>query len=279
MRLPSAYVAGVGLIGPGLEGWPAAAEVLRGERAYESRPTEVPPVTVLPPVERRRTGLTVRLALAVGLEAVRRAQRDPAGLAAVFASSGGDARNCHEICSTLASPERALSPTRFHNSVHNAAAGYWTIAAGTRAAAAVVCAHDGSFAAGLLEALTQVTLERQPVLLVAHDTAFLPPLAAKRPIPDAFGVALVLTSERRTALGTLQAGFTQEAAGPMADRALEQMRATIPAARALPLLAPLATGEEGTVVLDYLEGLQLQVRVNVEERAARSHRMAAQVAL
>ena len=75
-------------------------------------------------------GAVVKLALAVGLEACAHAGAIPARLPAVFTSSGGDGRNCHEICAALASAERLISPTRFHNSVHNAAAGYWGIATG-----------------------------------------------------------------------------------------------------------------------------------------------------
>ena len=36
-----------------------------------------------------------------------------------------------------------------------------------------------------------------PVLLVAYDSEYPQPLHDKRPIPDAFGIALVLTPERR----------------------------------------------------------------------------------
>ncbi len=50
----------------------------------------VPPLQCLPPAERRRTGGIVKLALAVGLEAVSQAGADAAQLAAVFTSSGGD---------------------------------------------------------------------------------------------------------------------------------------------------------------------------------------------
>ena len=35
-----------------------------------------------------------------------------------------DCDNVHAICESLATPERQVSPTRFHNSVHNAAAGW-----------------------------------------------------------------------------------------------------------------------------------------------------------
>ena len=49
-----------------------------------------------------------------------------------------------------------VSPTRFHNSVHNAAAGYWTIGAGAMQPATAISAFDASFAQGLLEAMVQL---------------------------------------------------------------------------------------------------------------------------
>ena len=134
----------------------------------------------------------MRLALAVGLEATTNAAADPAALPALFTSSGGDGANCHEICQVLAGTERALSPTRFHNSVHNAPSGYWGIATGASAASNALCAFDASFGAGLLEALTQVQVDRTAVLLIAYDASYPAPLLSARPIPDAFGVALVL---------------------------------------------------------------------------------------
>ena len=74
---------------------------------------------------------------------------DLAQLATVFSSTAGDCDNSHVILETLASADRALSPTRFANSVHNAAAGYWSIATGAKAESTVLCAFDASFGAGL----------------------------------------------------------------------------------------------------------------------------------
>ena len=256
-----AFVQGVGLLGPGLADWPSAAAVLRGERAWTPAPTRTPAPESLPPAERRRTGTIVKLALRVGLEACARAEVDPARLPSVFTSSGGDGENCHEICSALATSARALSPTRFHNSVHNAAAGYWGIATGARAAANALCAYDASFAAGLLEALVQLHTERTAVLLVAYDAAYPPPLRAARPIPDAFGVALVLApdpgphpqAQLRVSLGA--------AAPTPLEGPLEDLRSAIPAARALPLLAALGGAGGTRAVLEYLPPLQLETEV------------------
>lgn len=257
----AAYVEGVGLLGPGIPDWPQGARVLSAPESWVSAPTVLPPVEALPPAERRRTVGIVKLALAVGLEAARHAGKDPSQLPSVFTSSGGDGQNCHEICETLATRERQISPTRFHNSVHNAASGYWGIATGATAAANTLCAYDASFSAGLLEALTQVVSERTAVLLVAYDSGYPEPIHAARPIPDAFGTALVLAPGAGAAtLARIEAHLSDAPLSTL-DEPLDQLRRSIPAARSLPLLKHLATHAAGTTVLEYLEPVRLAVRV------------------
>ena len=258
----SAFIDGIGVLGPGFSNWPAAARVLRGEAPYAPAPAVVPVPERLPSAERRRTGTPVRLALAVGLEATGHAGADPATLPAVFASSGGDGQNCHDICETLAGAERALSPTRFHNSVHNAAAGYWGIATGATPASNALCAYDGSFGAGLLEALAQLRIERTAALLVAYDADYPPPIRRARPIPARFAVALVLCP---VAGPNSRARLTCTPANALAERledaALEELRASIPAARSLPLLAALAGDVPRETALDYLGNMTLSLRI------------------
>lgn len=262
MTALSAFVDGIGVLGPGLGSWAAASRVLRGEAPYAPAPTVLPPPECLPGAERRRTGVPVRLALAVGLEATGDAGADPATLPAVFTSSGGDGQNCHDICETLAGPERALSPTRFHNSVHNAAAGYWGIATGATPASNALCAYDASFGAGLLEALAQLRVEGTTTLLVAYDANYPTPIRRSRPIPAAFGVALVLSPSpgpKSRARLTCTPGSAR--AERLRDAALEELRAAIPAARSLPLLAALAGEVPRETVLDYLGNMNLTLSV------------------
>ena len=188
---------------------------------------------------------------------------DAASLPAVFSSSGGDGHNCHEICEALASAERELSPTRFHNSVHNAPAGYWGIATGATAATNSLCAYDASFGAGLLEALCQLAIERRPVLLIACDTSYPEPMRSVRPIPAPFGVALVLAPPGTAgALAAISAELRATACEGMEDAALEQLRNSIPAARSLPLLTRLACGTCGPVRIDYLDGSCIALKVS-----------------
>ena len=258
------FVEGVGLLGPGLNGWDASRPSLTGAAAYVEMPTVITASDLLPPAERRRTGVTVSLALAAGQAAFTHAARDAAATATVFASSGGDGANLHQICVTLASADREISPTRFHNSVHNAAAGYWSIAVRSQEPSTSLCCYDASFAAGLLDAAVQVAVDRQAVALIAHDQTYPEPLHAVRTLKAHFGVAFVLTPAITSrAFAALEISLLPVAgrATRMADSALEALRAGVPAARSLPLLAAIACGAADTVVLEYLSGNYLRVEV------------------
>jgi hypothetical protein len=257
-----AFVEGVGLVGPGLGGWQASRAMLAGGAAYRCAPIAVAASPLLPAVERRRAGMPVRLALAAGLEAIEAAGRDAATLPTIFTSSSGDCDNVHAMCESLATPERQVSPTRFHNSVHNAAAGYWSIATQCRAPSTSLCCHDASFGAGLLDAAAQVAVERAAVALIAYDHPYPAPLGVARPISAAFGAALVLAPQAgANAIAVLDIGLEprQAAATRMPDEELEALRAGVPAARCLPLLAALAGAAGGPVLLDFVAHTQLRV--------------------
>jgi len=267
MTLLSAYLEGVGLLGPGVTNWPQGLAMLAGQTPYQKQKTVLSPPVSLPPAERRRASPGVMAALQVGREACAMAGVRPADPASVFASSGGDGRICHAICSALASGDTMISPTQFHNSVHNAISGYWGIAAGAMTPSSVVSAYDGSFSAGLLEAVTLLMSEQRPVLLIACDSDYPRPLYDARPVPDTFAVALLLTATPHPGKTIAQldfcgdALFTDSPVQTMDDDTLEALRQTIPAARCLPLLQAIARGEAGRIVLDYVNLPHLAVDV------------------
>ncbi len=258
----TAYIEGIGLLGPGWSDWPTGRAVLSGQQSYQPHKTVLPSPALLPAAERRRSSTIVKLTLAIGLEAIAAAELDAAGLPSVFSSSGGDGENCHAICAMLASADRQISPTRFHNSVHNTAAGYWSIATGAMTTASVLSAFDASFGAGLLEALTQVVVDNTRAVLLACDSAYPEPLHSTRPIPDAFGIALVLAPQRSArALAQITADLTDASADQLDDAALEGLRLAIPAARGLPLLRSIARRQDKHLVLDYLDSTRIAVAI------------------
>jgi hypothetical protein len=254
------FVQAVAVLGPGLEGWASTRSILRGEAPHRLRPTSKPVPAILPATERRRSSEAARLAVAVAQEALHEADVPAGEVATVFASSDGDGEITHRICESLAGPACEVSPTLFHNSVYNAPAGYWSIAAGSRAGSISLCASDASFAAGLLEAVVQVTVEGRPVMLIASDLPFPDPLHAVRPVHHSFAVALLLTVDAirrplvrwRVALESRREATRQPAGidGSLHDN---------PAARCLPLLEALARGGRHTVSLDYFDEMNLVV--------------------
>jgi hypothetical protein len=163
-----------------------------------------------------------------------------------------------QIMGALAQPAREVSPTRFHNSVHNAAAGYWSIACGSRRGAVTLCAHDASFGAALLEAAAQIHAGESAVLLIAYDLPYPEPLLAVRPIREPLALALALCGEARApALARWRLAL---APGPatIAPMPIGEL-ASNPAAQALPLLAALARNQPAALQVGLAGGCTLAV--------------------
>jgi hypothetical protein len=255
-------IGGIGLLASGLPGWNVGREVLAGVRPYQPGDVPDPEAELLPPNERRRSSDCVRWAMQVAQEAIDQSGLDPRTVPTVFASSGGEMGVFDKLCRALCAPDRMISPTLFHQSVHNTAAGYWGIAtAGQQSSTALSC-YDESFAAGLLESATVVCVEQRPVLLVAYDLVVPEPLKQARPTTEGFAVAFVLVppSEDSPAVMRvrLEAAHTGDAAG-LEDSALERVRQGNPAARSLLLLSAAAGGGGRTVRLSLSDSQQLIV--------------------
>ena len=269
------FIEGVGIVGPGLNGWSASQVILSGTAPYVQAALVIPPSDLLPSAERRRTGVPVKLAIAVGCEAIAQSQRNPSELPAVFASSAGDGDNMHCIFEMLSQNGREVSPTRFHNSVHNAPSGYWSIATKSMAPSTSVACFDASFVAGLIEAATQTLSSGDAVVLMAYDATYPQPLHAARPLSASFGVALVLNSSKTDrSLAELEIAISRSshASTLLANAELEALRLGTPAARSLPLLVSLATLSSeksqapeniarAKIYFDYIAGNQLEVMV------------------
>lgn len=239
--LPELKIRGIGAFADGLPDWPALAAFARGEAGPVSDAPKKPAPSMLPANERRRAPDSVLLALQVAQAACEAAAVDPTTLPSVFTSTHGDLAITDYICRTLATAPAELSPTKFHNSVHNAAAGYWTIGIGCHAPATALSAFDGSFAQGLIEAALQIAADGGPVLLVAYDSPAGGPLRHTSKSEGLFGLALVL--ERADGLGTTLAARIDSGAVSSANGALIEATAGNAMAPAARLAQALARGE------------------------------------
>lgn len=248
MSALTASIEGIGFWTRGLPSWDAARAFVNDGTVPADAPSKPSP-QVLAANERRRAPASVAVALDVALAACTAAGRDPATLPSVFASTHGDLSITDYMCATLVAEPAAISPTRFHNSVHNAAAGYWTIGAGCNAPATAISSFDASFAQGLLEALVQLAAGSETVLLVGYDSDSAGPLAAVSRSSGLLGGALVLTREATgNASPRLRATLVEtpcpqprysSAAGALASYAGDNAMAPM-----LPLFQALASGQD-----------------------------------
>lgn len=255
-------IIGVGIAAPGLPDWNTFCRVLDGGQPAEA--SELPKTTLLSPRERRRAPATVRLSFAAAEQACAAADMEPADLEAVFCSGMGDLEITDYMCGVLAENPEMLSPTRFHNSVHNAASGYWSIGAGAHGDVTAISGWRDSATAGVIEALSRVHAGQKPVLLVVYDDVARGPMQDLWACEHAFCSALVMapsgSSSRAMArlnIGTVPGGvddwpqLPEMLAGRIDDNA---------AARMLPLLTRIAGSSDGEIVLGAEQGPGLVIR-------------------
>lgn len=241
MSTLAASIEGIGFWAPGVPSWEAARALVRTGAMPDAAPARPSP-QVLAPNERRRAPDTVAVALDVAQAACAMAGRDAATLPCVFASMHGDLAITDYMCATLAQAPATISPTKFHNSVHNAAAGYWTIGTGCMAPATAVSAFDATFAQGLIEALVQLATGTDAVLLVGYDCASTGPLAHVSRSRGMLGAALVLARVGSAGATRITARLGDGVATP-ADGALARVGAGNAMAPMLPLFDALARGD------------------------------------
>lgn len=260
MNALTVHVEGLGVWSSTLANIDALRARLAG--APTAVPVDRPPASRLSAGERRRASASVLLAAEVAEQAVAMSGRAADTLACVFASAYGDLAITDYLCATLARAPGELSPTRFHHSVHNAPAGYWTIATGCHAPSSAICAGPATAGAGLLEAATLACAGQQPVLLVCSDIAGHGPLGDMVACHHDFGGALVLSptpspdSRARLTLTLVHTPSTPssppiDCTSGMSDN---------PSAALLPLLQSLLDAH-GHVALAAARGLALHVHV------------------
>ncbi|MFL6618656.1 MAG: beta-ketoacyl synthase chain length factor [Povalibacter sp.] len=243
-QLTSVGIAGIAFWHSRLPGWAVAKRVLRGEG--EAPPPAMRPAPVLlAPTERRRAPDTVAIALEVASKACEAANCSPAGIASVFASTHGDLAISDYMCATLVNTPTLISPVKFHNSVHNAAAGYWSIGTGNYAPYTALSAYEYTFAVGLLETVTQVLCEQKPVLYVAFDIEAKGALATVAPSRGLFGVALVIVPQEAANATTRMKLSVRKADLPIpaSDSAAAAVVADNALAPCIPFFDALATGK------------------------------------
>lgn len=253
------FIEAVGVLAPGIADWQQAQDVLTGRLPLTPTPLAPPTPASLAPAERRRSSRPVRLAIATAEQALQQTPIPASDMAMVFCSSEAAGEITHQLCEVLAG-SREVSPTLFHNSVHNAPSGYYSIAMHAKLAASSVCAGPWSFGAGLLCAAVDVAANRQSVLFACYDSPMPPPLVDVMPVTEAMAIALVLTPERTPrSLAGWNMNLTPAEAEPAWPSWLPPAWQANASARGFAVLAALARGTAECVDLPLSAGLNLRV--------------------
>lgn len=242
-------ITGIGIWASGLESWEAFRRAVENGFSGPGAPFTPPRPEAIPARERRRAGLTINMAVEVMHQACAMAGEPLDGIGSVFASAMGDTDVTDYMCRKLATPEKLLSPTRFHNSVHNAPSGYWSISAANRQPSSFVGGYRDSFACGLLEAASTALAENLAVGLAVYDVANAAPFHDVLPITENLALALVMVPGARAPGWHLKLTLKEPTGvpdGPVHPE-LRRMAAANPAGAGLALLEALAGNRAGSL--------------------------------
>lgn len=251
------YIKSVGILAPGMHNWSDAVKALTQAEAYQPEPISKKLDTLLPPNERRRATRISQLALNVAQQACQSIKPDQC--LQIFSSSNGDISTFHRISMAMTMPGRPVSPTLFHNSVHNAPAGYWSIATQSQTQSTSITSFRDSFSSGLLEAAVQLNADdnkdHKDCLLVSYDELPPAPFLAQTGISEAFSCALLLSPNSNQAIAQLDLSIGQgdQRISTVSIPDLEKLRQSNPQAQVLSLLEPLALDNTSTITLPYFE--------------------------
>jgi len=269
-------VSGIGIWAHGIANWAAFKEWLHSTDTISwSAEATVPPADIIPPREKRRVPFITRMAIEAGMQACRMAAIDPGQATTVFSSCMGDTDVTDYMCRVLATPEKAMSPTKFHNSVHNATSGYWSIFTGSHHSGGFVGAYLQSFATALIDAATLTLSENKPTLLVMYDIANRNPMHDACPIDTPLAYALLMHAAGDTTAGRdislVVVPDSDDEKSARADTTkfhFEQPGNLNPAADGLALLAAL--GDSGSQQLRFAAGNGSVLNISVAAGAVPS---------
>jgi hypothetical protein len=144
-----------------------------------------PPATLLPPALRRRAGVLCRAVAEAVARAAAEGGADLSRTPIVYGSVYGETTAAVEMMGAFETGEGLPSPTTFHNSVHNAPAGYLSIATGCHAFSSSIAAGPETVAMALLDAFLLLAQRGGDAIVALADEPVPEPLGR----PDAYPVA------------------------------------------------------------------------------------------
>ncbi len=234
-----AFVGGLGLCAPGHSGTATWSAAFPGMEVSEATGD------LLPPALRRRASSLARMAVAVAGQAAHQAGVDLSSVPLILGSAYGEIVAAVEMMGEFGGATALPSPIRFHNSVHNAAAAYLSIASGNHGFSTALAAGAATPVAAVLEAVALLGERGGDALLVLLDEP--PPAPFERAVPYPAAAAAFCLSSRPGPRTLAALSEPRRGSTPRAD--LPDGLERHPCAGAFALLAAVTSRRSATVSL------------------------------
>jgi len=231
------YLRGVGLWSQGFanpEAW------CRGEADPEL--VQASPKMLEGPLRRRASSLT-RISIEAFDQAATRAGLDPAAIPTIWATAHGEHGTAIKLLKMMLRGEGKLSPTHFHNSVHNTPSAYASISGGNDCASTTLTGGPELVASSILEAFCHLDSGTPEIALVLGDEPLHEPFE-RGDMQAALALAFCFSSERtpgslelsnlrRDAISAIKpherlGGLHVSAGLPLLEHAVARKPATVP---------------------------------------------------
>lgn len=234
------YVCGVGLWTPGYANPTSWCD-------READPEKPKPAATLlkGPLSRRATPLT-RMSIEAMQQAVAMGGADLSTIPSVWATCHGEHSAAISLLGMMQKGEGKLSPTKFHNSVHNAASGYASIATGNCTLSTTLTGGAELVASTLLEAICLVGSLDRSIVLVLADEPLLPPFE-RLDAPTGLALSLLLSPSAVGAFAAL-GDLRRDTVPPLEHN---DHFGSLHVSAALPLVERIVRGRSGTVALEF----------------------------
>ncbi len=232
------YVQSIGFWSPG---YANAAAWCGGPVSSEAKK---PPVELLRGPLRRRATSQTRSAVEVLGQVLQQARWDGSRVSTIWGTAHGEHATSISMFEWMCRGEGKLSPTQFHNSVHNTAGGYASIAQKNTATSTTLTGAGELVVSGFVEAAGLLQEGQDEVALVFFDEPLRPPFAVpgmEASLAIGFGLS-IHTDGALARLGT----FRREA-----EKGVHPAEnfSGVHVAAAIPLLENLASRRSGLVPL------------------------------
>ena len=230
------YVRGAGLWAPTFAGAKSFVE------GASRPPADAPKLGFVPSRMRRATSLMCRAAVEAVVRAANHAGLPVSEVATVFGSAHGEIQIAVEQMHMMHDGDGKISPARFKNSVHNTAAGLFSIAAKNVGFTTAIAAGSETFPMSLLEASMLLKAGEHSSAIVVVSEEHLPEPVDHFGQQQAVAVAFAISTEAaESAAAGPRIGLPQaDKNGDTTPAAVEPFATEHPVAPALRLLNVLS---------------------------------------